>query len=47
MTERASLQTLGMTYQTGQDTVVRAQFIANGQLANTQDGNFRAVNNDW
>ncbi|KAF7375163.1 DUF1793-domain-containing protein [Mycena sanguinolenta] len=36
-----------LTYQTGQDTIVRAQFIKNGALPNTQDTNFRAVNNDW
>lgn len=37
----------GVTYQTGQDTVVRAQFINNGKLANTQDTNFRAVSDNW
>ena len=37
----------GTTYQTGQDVVVRAQFINNGALANTKDTNFRAVENDW
>ncbi|EJD04154.1 DUF1793-domain-containing protein [Fomitiporia mediterranea MF3/22] len=35
------------TYQTGQDTVVRGQFIDNGVLANTQDTNFRAVQDNW
>ncbi|KAA1466346.1 DUF1793-domain-containing protein [Dentipellis sp. KUC8613] len=35
------------TYQTGQDTVVRSQFVKSGQLANTQDTNFRAISNDW
>ena len=39
--------TTGTTYQTGQDVVVRGQFISNGALANTQDTNFRAVSNDW
>ncbi|TCD60187.1 hypothetical protein EIP91_010601 [Steccherinum ochraceum] len=39
--------TTGTTFQTGQDTVVRAQFIANGSLANTQDTNFRAVSDRW
>ncbi|KAL1733166.1 hypothetical protein EV714DRAFT_282162 [Schizophyllum commune] len=33
------------TYQTGQDTVVRAQFINNGSLANTQDTDFRDLGN--
>ncbi|KAG2056314.1 DUF1793-domain-containing protein [Suillus hirtellus] len=36
-----------VTYQTGQDAIVRAQFITNGVLANTEDINFRAVSNDW
>ncbi|KAI5899416.1 DUF1793-domain-containing protein [Schizophyllum commune H4-8] len=35
------------TYQTGQNTVVRAQFIDNGSLANTQDTDFRAIRDDW
>jgi hypothetical protein len=35
------------TYQTGQDTVVRAAFINNGVLPNTQDTNFRAISNNW
>ncbi|GAV98948.1 DUF1793-domain-containing protein [Lentinula edodes] len=39
--------TVSATYQTGQDIVVRAQFINNGVLANTEDTNFRAVSNDW
>ncbi|KIJ70073.1 hypothetical protein HYDPIDRAFT_23218 [Hydnomerulius pinastri MD-312] len=38
---------LNATYQTGQDSVVRAQFISNGVLSNTQDTNFRAVNDSW
>ncbi|VDC02380.1 unnamed protein product [Peniophora sp. CBMAI 1063] len=37
----------GATYQTGQDTVVRQQFVNNGKLANTKDTNFRAVSNNW
>ena len=37
----------GATYQTGQDIVVRQQFVSNGKLANTEDTNFRAVSNDW
>ncbi|KAH8105922.1 DUF1793-domain-containing protein [Cristinia sonorae] len=39
--------TTGTTFQTGQDTVVRAQFIANGRLPNTQDTTFRAVSDRW
>ncbi|KIK64768.1 hypothetical protein GYMLUDRAFT_240730 [Collybiopsis luxurians FD-317 M1] len=37
----------GTTYQTGQDIIVRAQFLNNGVLANTQDTNYRAVSDDW
>ncbi len=40
-------QTQGATWQTGQDTVVRAQFINNGKLANTADNQFRAVSDRW
>lgn len=36
-----------ITYQTGRDIVVRAQFINNGVLANTFDTNFRAISDDW
>ncbi|KAG8881508.1 hypothetical protein FRB98_004291 [Tulasnella sp. 332] len=43
----ATQETETMTYQTGQDIVVRGQFISNGKLSNTQDSAFRAVNNDW
>jgi len=37
----------GMTYQSGQDTVVRGNFLNNGVLPNTQDSNYRAINNDY
>ncbi|KAI0737538.1 DUF1793-domain-containing protein [Daedaleopsis nitida] len=37
----------GVTYQTGEDVVVRAQFVANGTLANTQDTQFRAISDRW
>ncbi|KIP02118.1 hypothetical protein PHLGIDRAFT_112413 [Phlebiopsis gigantea 11061_1 CR5-6] len=43
----AVLNAVGTTFQTGQDVVVRAQFINNGVLANTKDTTFRAVENDW
>ncbi|KAI0661062.1 DUF1793-domain-containing protein [Cubamyces menziesii] len=43
----STLNTAGATWQTGQDTVVRAQFINNGKLANTQDTAFRAVSDRW
>ncbi|KAI0774160.1 DUF1793-domain-containing protein [Fomes fomentarius] len=42
-----TLNTQGATWQTGQDTVVRAQFINNGKLANTADNQFRAVSDRW
>ncbi|KAL1665396.1 hypothetical protein GGF50DRAFT_126410 [Schizophyllum commune] len=35
------------TYQTGQDTVVRARFINNSTLDNTQDTDFRAIRDNW
>jgi hypothetical protein len=35
------------TYQTGQDIIVRAQFINSGVLANTFDTDFRAISDDW
>jgi hypothetical protein len=37
----------GMTYQSGQDAVVRGAFVSNGVLANTQDTNYRAINDNW
>ncbi|KZT27177.1 DUF1793-domain-containing protein [Neolentinus lepideus HHB14362 ss-1] len=37
----------GVTYQTGEDLVVRGQFIANGTLLNTQDTEFRAIQDRW
>jgi hypothetical protein len=37
----------GMTFQSGQDIVVRGNFLNTGALPNTQDTNFRAINNDW
>ncbi|TBU49426.1 hypothetical protein BD309DRAFT_76359 [Dichomitus squalens] len=43
----ATLNTVGATWQSGQDIVVRQQFISNGALANTADTNFRAVSNNW
>jgi len=36
-----------VTYQTGEDAIVRAQFVNNGVLSNTEDTNFRAVSDDW
>lgn len=39
--------TSAMTYQSGADTSVRDAFSTNGVLGNTQDTNYRAINNDW
>lgn len=36
-----------VTYQTGVDNDVRTQFISKNVLANTQDVNFRAINDRW
>ncbi|KAG6874172.1 hypothetical protein C0993_000780, partial [Termitomyces sp. T159_Od127] len=39
--------TASTTYQTGADVTVRAQFINNGQLPDTQDTTFRAIEDNW
>lgn len=36
-----------MSYQSGADTTVRTQFINNGNLTNTKDTNFRAIDNNY
>jgi hypothetical protein len=36
-----------LTYQSGQDLVVRAQFVSNGKLTNSNDTNYRAIDNNW
>lgn len=36
-----------MTYQSGADSNVRGNFLNNGALPNTQDTNYRAINNNW
>ncbi|EIW62026.1 DUF1793-domain-containing protein [Trametes versicolor FP-101664 SS1] len=43
----STLNTVGATWQNGQDTVVRAQFINNGKLTNAGDTAFRAVSDRW
>lgn len=43
----ATLQTPGLSYQSGADTVVRGAFEANGALPNTKDTNFRSINQEW
>ncbi|TGO50615.1 hypothetical protein BOTNAR_0386g00010 [Botryotinia narcissicola] len=37
----------GMTYQSGQDSVVRGNFLNNGSLPNTQDTVYRAIEDAW
>ena len=39
--------TSGLTYQSGQDIVVRAQFVNNGVLTNTSDPNYRPIQDNW
>lgn len=36
-----------VTYMTGADATVRAAFIGNGNLPNTQDTAYRAISNSW
>lgn len=36
-----------ITYQSGSDADVRTQFVTNGFLSNTQDTNFRAINDKF
>ncbi|KAJ5692337.1 hypothetical protein N7462_001760 [Penicillium macrosclerotiorum] len=36
-----------MTYQSGQDTVVRGQFSSNGVLTNGADSDYRAISTSW
>ncbi|KAG5724965.1 hypothetical protein E4T56_gene12457 [Termitomyces sp. T112] len=43
----STLNNTSATYQTGADVIVRAQFVNNGQLPNTQDTAFRAIENNW
>lgn len=37
----------GVTWQIAEDTVVRPQFENNQTLADTEDTDYRAINNDW
>ena len=43
----STLSRPGLTWQIGQDAVVRALGVAQGSLANTVDTQFRAINDDW
>ncbi|HSZ43075.1 MAG TPA: DUF5127 domain-containing protein [Trebonia sp.] len=39
--------TSNVTWQSGEDIVVRAQFVGNGSLANTNDTDYRAIQDNW
>ncbi|PPJ58961.1 hypothetical protein CBER1_04118 [Cercospora berteroae] len=41
----ATANTTKLTFQSGQDTTVRGNFMRSGNLANTRDTRFRAINN--
>ena len=43
----AAPATLDLSYQSGQDIVVRGQFVSNGTLTNSNDTNYRAISNNW
>ena len=43
----ATKNVAGLTYQSGADTAVRGQFLKNGYLANTQDTNYRAIDDNF
>jgi Domain of unknown function (DUF5127)/Domain of unknown function (DUF4965)/Domain of unknown function (DUF1793)/Domain of unknown function (DUF4964) len=43
----ATPATSNLTYQSGQDVVVRAQFVDNGKLGNTNDTDYRAIDDNW
>lgn len=37
----------GLTWQSGQDIIVRGNFMSNGSLPNSADPNFRPIQQDW
>ncbi|KAB5594674.1 hypothetical protein CTheo_1821 [Ceratobasidium theobromae] len=43
----ATNQAANLTYATGEDQVLRAAFVNKGVLGNTQDTQFRAINDRW
>ena len=43
----ASSDAAGLTHASGSDSDVRNQFITNGTLSNTEDTNYRAINDDY
>lgn len=45
--EVAANASVQVTWKIGADTVVRPQFEANQTLDNTQDTNYRAINDNW
>jgi hypothetical protein len=36
-----------LTTQSGEDTIVRRRFLSDGKLDNSEDSNFRAIENKW
>lgn len=43
----ATLSADGVTFQTGADVDVRAEFVTSGKLNNTQDTSYRAISDNW
>jgi hypothetical protein len=44
----STLNANGLTWQSGDNAVtMRAAFVTNGQLGNSNNANFRAINNGW
>jgi hypothetical protein len=43
----ATPSTSGLSYQSGQDLVVRAQFVDNGKLDDTNDTDYREIQDRW
>jgi hypothetical protein len=43
----ATAAAAGLSYQSGQDVVVRGQFVANGSLGDSNDTNYRAISDNW
>jgi len=43
----ASPDSARLSYQSGQDIVVRAQFVNNGSLTDSNDTDYRAISNNW
>src|ERR1700760_2065494 len=43
----ATPSTSGLTWQSGQDVLVRAQFVSNGKLTDSNDTGFRAIQDNW